>query len=769
MDNYQKIRQQYSSSIEKMQKKRKNQLIWLITLSLILIIFSGVNIISMRRQAADNALGYVDRYTAQLTRLAARHIREKLTLVNNISDSVLRISKEDTQEFLDRKRGVCGLDFIIYCDLENGKVYTSGSSQGHVSEDGQEIGNLTVVKRSLTNESGTVAFQDGYVIYAAALREGAKTVGYFLGGNEQAAMQNILTDEIFEGQSYSCIIDHEGNIILSSEDKGAREKAYALFENPDYGIPIENDMKQMKKNLRAGRGGVFSISVKGQRDVYLSYDPLDINDWAMVSIVPSNLFSSISEGYVVRALAYELALLAILGCFSAAFFKSHDAMTNFLERLAFSDDVTDGGNKLDFQMKYEALCQAGKAGQYVVVLLDVVDFKHINEKHGEQKGSEMLKYFYRVIISCLNKENGEFAVRSEMDHFFLCLQEREPAALQVRLNEIIEDINAYGPLADPGLPRYRMIFRQGASFIENNDTDFTAVQDQARLAAKSSPKGEDGTCVCYSRELAKRLQDERELNDQFEEAIGSQDFKVYFQPKVSLRTKKVEGAEALVRWQHPERGLLSPAVFIPLLEAGDKIRTLDRYVCERTCEWMRTWIDRRNPCFPVSVNLSRVHFTETHFLERFVEITDRYQIPRELIEFELTESIFLDDAHLQKVREGVKQIHEYGFRCSIDDFGVGYSSLSLMREFDTDVLKLDRSFFLDLKDQKARSIISCVMNLAKALNIKTVAEGIETGDQIAYLKTTGCNIVQGYFFSKPLPADEFERWIEAFDYDRYDG
>ena len=173
----------------------------------------------------------------------------------------------------------------------------------------------------------------------------------------------------------------------------------------------------MKKNLRAGRGGVFSISVKGQRDVYLSYDPLGINDWAMVSIVPSNLFSSISEGYVVRALAYELALLAILGCFSAAFFKSHDAMTNFLERLAFSDDVTDGGNKLDFQMKYEALCQAGKAGQYVVVLLDVVDFKHINEKHGEQKGSEMLKYFYRVIISCLNKENGEFAVRSEMDHF----------------------------------------------------------------------------------------------------------------------------------------------------------------------------------------------------------------------------------------------------------------------------------------------------------------------------------------------------------------
>ena len=134
--------------------------------------------------------------------------------------------------------------------------------------------------------------------------------------------------------------------------------------------------------------------------------------------------------------------------------------------------------------------------------------------------------------------------------------------------------------------------------------------------------------MCYSRELAKRLQDERELNDQFEEAIGSQDFKVYFQPKVSLRTKKVEGAEALVRWQHPERGLLSPAVFIPLLEAGDKIRTLDRYVCERTCEWMRTWIDRRNPCFPVSVNLSRVHFTETHFLERFVEITDRYQIPK---------------------------------------------------------------------------------------------------------------------------------------------
>lgn len=182
---------------------------------------------------------------------------------------------------------------------------------------------------------------------------------------------------------------------------------------------------------------------------------------------------------------------------------------------------------------------------------------------------------------------------------------------------------------------------------------------------------------------------------------------------------------------------------------------------------MKKWKEAGETLFPVSVNLSRSHFVDENFLGSFVRIADKYQIDRSLIEFEVTETLFLDAAQLNKAREGLQMIHKNGFRCSLDDFGYGYSSLTLLREFEIDVLKLDRSFFLNLESSRARDVIASILDMTEKLHISTVAEGIETQQQMEYIRTVNCDTIQGYYFSRPLPVEEFEAWLREFKIENY--
>ena len=430
-----------------------------------------------------------------------------------------------------------------------------------------------------------------------------------------------------------------------------------------------------------------------------------------------------------------------------------------LRRLAFVDEVTGGINKMEFAIRYQTLCRKETAHQYAIVLMDAVDFKMINEMFGTEYGDRMLRYFYEVIQSCLKEEENEFAVRMEMDHFFLCLKEDSPQTIQQRMESVEEKINAF---RDIMLLKHKIAFRYGVSFIEDNKTELTAIQDQARVALKSCRGDQAGRFLVYNFAVAQRLHQERELNYLFDESIARGDFQVYMQPKVSIKKRMIEGAEALVRWNCPGRGILQPLEFIPILERNGKIRNLEHYVFEMVCCWLKKQKGESKNVFPISVNLSRSHFEDDDFLDAYIEIAKKYGVEPSLIEFEITETIFMDESHIQKIKAGIQKMHACGFCCALDDFGAGYSSLILLKEAEIDVLKLDRSFFQELDNQRARTVISSIAELAEKLNIKTVAEGIETEEQMRYLPQIHCDIVQGYYFSKPLPIEVFETWAESF-------
>lgn len=232
---------------------------------------------------------------------------------------------------------------------------------------------------------------------------------------------------------------------------------------------------------------------------------------------------------------------------------------------------------------------------------------------------------------------------------------------------------------------------------------------------------------------------------------------MYLQPKIGTRDGKLKGAEALVRWKHPVKGVIFPDAFIPLFERSGKICQLDLYVFEEVCRILSGWIQEKKNVYPISVNLSRAHYYENDFLQKYYETAKKYGVPCELIEFELTESIFLEDDQIAHVKKSIRDMHRMGFRCALDDFGAGYSSLGLLKEFDVDTLKLDRRFFLDMSGEKAQHVIRGVADLAVKLNMRTVAEGIETQEQLLFLQSIPCDEIQGYIFSPPLPVEEFEK------------
>lgn len=260
----------------------------------------------------------------------------------------------------------------------------------------------------------------------------------------------------------------------------------------------------------------------------------------------------------------------------------------------------------------------------------------------------------------------------------------------------------------------------------------------------------------YDDSLRKNLLRERQILDEMENALTSHQFEVYYQPKYDIYSDTVSGAEALIRWNHPEMGFLSPGEFIPIFERNGFITRLDFYVWEEVCRAISEWKKQGWKVVPVSVNISRMDFGISDLAERITMLAEKYQIERELLHLEITESVYTDEP--QYIIQTVKVLRDNGFKIEMDDFGSGYSSLNMLSKLSIDVLKLDMKF-IQKSEENQKNILGFVISLAKWMNLATVAEGVETQEQVERLKSFGCDYVQGYFFAKPMPGEEFENYL----------
>lgn len=430
--------------------------------------------------------------------------------------------------------------------------------------------------------------------------------------------------------------------------------------------------------------------------------------------------------------------------------------TNVMQAV-LTDDVTGLPTKEQHKAEAVAILKGKKHGEkYAYVMCDIVDFKLFNETYGYAYGNVALKHIAAMWITKL--ETGELLSRTTRDHFCMLLKYEDEEKLKLRVWNMLEEAGEFPVDFNGG--RHKAFFRCGI-YLTGGGEDINMIRSRADMARKSLEKCRESAIVFYDEADLTRELENQELEQGILRAFEEGELVVYYQPKVDILSEKISGAEALVRWNHPEKGLILPSAFIPLCEENGTICNIDFYVLEEVCRWLSNRKRNGKYLTRISVNFSRKHLQDMLFVDKLLKMVRKYKISPELIEIELTETMAYNE--LDRMLQVMHEIKRAGFALSIDDFGTGFSSLNLLRDMPVDVLKLDKGFLDDCSGDgstREKRIIAHVISMARDLDIAVLAEGVETACQKEFLKESRCNMIQGYFYAKPMPAEQFEEYLE---------
>lgn len=416
-------------------------------------------------------------------------------------------------------------------------------------------------------------------------------------------------------------------------------------------------------------------------------------------------------------------------------------------KIIYTDMLTGGDNWLLFVKKGTSLLKKNKRGQknYAMLHLEMRKYHSFCTCFGVNKGQELIEQFYNVMKKEIHRK--EVMAHQENAAFGLLLNYNDKSQLEERIQRIENMLSSI-------LPGMKMYFGVGVYLVQPGEYDVEQLYNNAMIACEMSGEETENKTAFFDVEMNNQKLWERKVEDDMDRALANREFQVYLQPKISTSEEVLGGAEALVRWIHPTEGFIPPNRFIPIFEKNGFILKLDDYMLEEIARVQSEWIAQGRKLVPISVNVSRAHFTREDLAEHICAIVDKYQVPHEVIELELTESAFFDDKKV--LLNTVQKLRAAGFPVSMDDFGAGYSSLNSLKELQIDVLKIDADFFRGADvEERGLLIVSEVIDLAKKLNMKIVAEGIESKDQVEFLTEQECDLIQGYFYAKPMPVAEF--------------
>lgn len=421
---------------------------------------------------------------------------------------------------------------------------------------------------------------------------------------------------------------------------------------------------------------------------------------------------------------------------------------------AQKDNITQYYNWTYMNQK---LSSFGKEGvtDYCFVHFNVKDFNMVNELFNHQTGNEHLCAITKRIEECKNWIY--YGARCDNDNFALMIKDMPD-------DEIIEKLtDFFAPISYlKENPSYKIYYRCGVVTMMNCLNSGRRVSDYAKIAQSLGKKNNQTEIIFYTKEMHDKVMYSKQIKAYLDTALKNEEFFIYLQPKINIETNALEGAEALVRWNFKTKEILSPAKFIPYFETDDSISKIDSFVLKTVCKKLNEWEKQDFKLCPISVNLSRKQIEKINIVDYLRDIVDSYEVDHSLIDFELTESATIDNAKsIQEILENLKSL---GFKISVDDFGTGYSSFSLLKDIPCDTLKIDKSFVDNVVSSdndgvvfKDNVIIKHIISLSQELGYKCIAEGAETKEQVERLKEMGCKVVQGYYFSKPISMEEFEK------------
>lgn len=584
-------------------------------------------------------------------------------------------------------------------------------------------------------------------IYSMCVYENGKCAGVIFAESISKPIENSM--EVAEGKlNGNCdVISQEGFIIFGTAHRISPANDNNFFDFLE-GKTNEKSIKQLRKNLKNNQSGFINVKYEG-KDAILYFESLNINDWYLVAMqtkydIDSKRDETLFQSNVLIAIFLVLYLITII-----FIIYIQERNQKHIEKLAYVDELTGGNSFSKFKQDADKIVR-NTTEQYALVDVDIDKFKYINDIFGYEEGNNVIRFIWDEIHKIM--EPGETFAHYRADQFVLLMKANDTDYLIKRMEELYGSITKRDSENEKN---YEIVLSMGIYIIDRINFRIDTAIDRAALTKKSIKGRHSQMYAVYDEEIRQKVLKEQEIENMMERALKNEEFKVYYQPKYDSNTCKLAGAEALVRWYNDEIGMIFPNEFIGVFENNGFIAELDEYMFEHVCRDIRAWLDEGYQVVPVSVNLSQLQLYNLRFIEDYKAILDKYEIPPEYVQLELTETTLFSKANsLNKI---IDDLHKIGFKILMDDFGTGYSSLNMLKNVPVDILKLDKSFVDDIGEPKGDIVVSTIVSLGQLLNMKIVAEGVETKEQFEFLRTILCDEIQGYYFSKPIPENEYRK------------
>ncbi len=656
---------------------------------------------------------------------------------------IIGVNEGGILEYVDGKKEALNLNTVIIVDnkgsafVDNGELYdVSQTEYYNVVMSGKRYSSRPYISEYTGDEVICIAVP----IYVNGVVDGVLAVEYcteYLG---------TLLTTFTDNRGLNLIIDAESNIILSTNSHVISLDAFrdADFEG-------DMDFDKVTEDFAQRESGSISYSINGIRK-FGEYRPIEINNWMLFfEISEENLNDSAQK--ISNSMLLTSTMIIICAFVSVIYtIISKNNYANTLEKVAYYDELTGIPNMIKFKLDVAEIMKNYPNDTYTMVKMDMINFKAINDMFGYAEGNNVITAIADTGKKVENPKFIQARVSAEEFMFF---------AAGDLLDNLEVSSKSYEKLfADsmPHLSEHRFEFRYGRYFVKTGETDINDIIHKTNIAHSFAKNNNRSNIWDYDENFTKKLLRDTEIANKMHKALENKEFKVFLQPKYSVADNEICGAEALVRWIEPNNTMIYPNEFIPLFEQNGFIVDLDRYMLKSVCKQMKKWRDLGKECVPISINFSRLHLSNDNFTNELKTTVAEYGVDPGLIEIELTESTVMEsEKALQNI---LAELQAAGFCVSIDDFGSGYSSLGMLKDFPVDTLKLDRSFFVsqENKDHTHRGnlVVESIVRLATNLGMHTVAEGIEEKYQTEFLKQIKCDAAQGYLFAKPMPVVSFE-------------
>ena len=728
-------------------KKKSKILLLLIIIIFIPIFLFFIYLSYIKNLTSENILKSLGEVTKQDAKTIENKIEEHKRILETIVNATKQeqpLSEKEIFKIFERNAG--NEEFsrigILY---ENGETSTSDGGIVDLSEDLEYFFQTENIQLSKTRKSKVN--DEEINIYSKKMNWNNKEIVILL-VIETDKYEKLFSQTIYNGRGVEYIITAEGEITSNSKnEKNGRNIFDELRKDNDNKAQNAKNIEKMEEDIKENISSQIVYKLNNNNN-YIAYQKLSIEDWYLVIATPGSVIAEELNKILELTFIISIIIIITIIIVSTYIIINNIKKQENLYNLAYIDNVTKLGNYNYFIEKGNSYLNKKEKETYVLAL-DIDKFKSFNKKHGHEIGSKLLLNIGKILKEELNEESIVCRIANDIFGMVLITDEK----IDIKIKQICKKLK----IIKIDEKEYLINISLGVYKIKNDESEIIQALDKALIAHNMVKGNYNVEYQIFNEQMEEEIIREHDIEVEMEKALENNEFKVYYQPKISTKDNKMIAAEALVRWIKEDK-IISPNEFIPIFEKNQFIVKLDKYIFEKVCQDIIKWKEKYSKIPIISVNVSKEQFIYKNFIKEYEKILKKYDLKANEIEIEITESATINNnIDILKIMKDIKEI---GFIISIDDFGTGYSSLNMLQIMPIDIIKIDKTFIdkIDIKNNK-ENLVDYIILIAKKLKLKTVAEGVETEEQVRYLKELGCDIIQGYFYSKPLRKEEFEKYI----------